>query len=216
MKLLEKTQRDLIGIDSFERAIVFAVLMIREGLKIADLPSDKVILYQAFKNQNNVKTLNLTIELKIPYDQMIFNAFGGDFIQSIISFDDDTIEPSYDGVAIPPTLNNQRIIESEPIEVNTLEKYLVWAVSRWIYWNKKTFLTNWDSEGYLSFLGEARPANITAKLTLPLDYETYLETNNLIASVAQRLPEIIENNNQTNSSLIGNDVLIGNDYLFRN
>lgn len=211
MQLLGKTQRDLIGIDTFERAIVFATLLLRKGLKQGELETNRLLIFQSFSNQNNLKVLNLTIDVKMLYDSDKFNGTGGDFIEAILPFDDGSINPVYEGDFIPPTINNQRLIPTEPMEVDTLEKYLIWALKNWIYYNKQQFPNQWDVFGYLSFFDEARPPNISAKVVLPLNYDKYLETNNLIASVETKITT-----EQESSSLIGNSVLLGNNYLIGN
>lgn len=211
MRLIEKTTRDLIGIDTFERAIIFAVLLLRKGLRQGQFETSNVVIFQSFSNQNNVKVLNLTVECKIPYDSVQFNRSGGDFITSILPLGEASINPVYSGDFIPPTLNNRGLIPNEPIEVDSLEKYLIWAISNWVYYNKRQFPVQWDIWGYLSFLEEARPPNISAKVVLPLDFDKYLETNNLIASVQ---PKITTANLPT--SLIGNNSLLGNNFLIGN
>lgn len=211
MELIEKSQRDLIGIDTFERGIVLATLLLRQGLRQGELETNKILIYQSFSNQNNVKTPNLTIDLKVPYDSVRFNGEGGDFLNSILSFDDN-IFPEYNGTSLPPTLNNTGGIEDDHEDVDSLEKYLIWCISRWTFYNKQQFPIQWDIWGYLSFLEEARPPVVQAKVILPFDYEKYLDTYNLIASVKK---QIIADRFETYSSLIGNN-LFGNAFKVGN
>ena len=213
MKLIEKELRDLIGIDTFERAIVFSTLLLRQGLRLKELPTNNCIIYQSFAQENNEKVNTLIVEAKIPYESLNFCGLGGDFISSILPFDDDTTVLDYDGDFIPPTVNNQGFIEPDPEDVYMLEQYLIWTISRWIYYHKQQFPENWDSYGYLSFLEEASPPSISAKVILPFDYEKYLETTNLIASVK---PKIATSEIPSYSSLIGNSQLFGNGFLVGN
>jgi hypothetical protein len=210
MELIEKTQRDLIGIDTFERAIVFASLLLRKGLRQGELDTNRLLIFQSFTNQNNVRVLNLTIDVKMPYDSAKFNGTGGDFIEAILPFDDGSINPVYEGDFIPPTINNLGSILSSPIEVDTLEKYLIWAMSSWIFYHKNQFPLQWDINGYLSFLDEARPPNISAKVVLPLNYDKYLETNNLIASVERKISTDDQTTSLVGSTLFGNNFRVGN------
>lgn len=209
MDLALKTERDLFGIDTFERAIIFGCLLIRKGLRLAELPTNQVVVYQSFGQSNEGKTTNLTVEVKLPYDSLSFLSLGGDFISSILPFGTGNV--TYTGEAIEPTINNQNLIPEEPISVNSLEKYLAWAITEWVKFNKSKGEKTWDSFGYFSFLEEAKPPVLSAKLILPLDYEKFINSKNLIGSVISSSES--EENNQ--SSIIGNN-LFGNVFLVGN
>lgn len=213
MILSSKSERDLIGIDNFERAIVYSALLLRKGLRLAELPTNPVLIYQnSVQGNEGSKIVNLTVECKLPFDSASFLGLGGDFIKSILSFND--INVSYQGDAIAPTVNNQGVIPNEPTDVNTLEKYLAWSLSEWIKFNKAKGETNWDSYGYFSFLEEANPPVFSGKVILSFDYANYINSKNLIASV---IPSVSLTSVDTNySSLIGNNILFGNDYLVGN
>ena len=212
MILTPKSKRDLIGIDNFERAIVYSALLLRKGLRLAEMPTNQVVIYQNLVSSNEGKIVNLTVECKLLFDSASFLGLGGDFIQSILSFND--IQPSYQGEAIAPTVNNQGVIPEEPTEVNTLEKYLAWSLSEWVKFNKAKGEINWDSYGYFSFLEEANPPVFSGKVILKFDYANYINSKNLIASV---IPSVSLTSVDTNySSLIGNNILFGNDYLVGN
>lgn len=210
MILTQKTERDLIGIDNFERAIVYSALLLRKGLRLAELSTNQIVIYQNLVSTNQGKIVNLTIESKLPIDSFSFLGLGGNFLNSIIPFSNANIP--YDGDALTPTLNNRGLIPDDPTEVNTLEKYHVWAISEWVKFNQQKQEPNWDNYGYFSFLEEANPPIFSAKVTLKFNYGNYINTKNLIASV---IPSIFTSENSY-SSLIGNEILFGNDYLVGN
>lgn len=210
MILRPKSERDLISIDNFERAIVYSALLLRKGLRLAEMPTNQVVIYQNLVSSTEGKIVNLTVECKIPFDSASFLGLGGDFIQPILSFND--INVSYQGDAISPTVNNRGLIPEEPTEVNTLEKYLAWSLSEWVKFNKAKGEANWDSYGYFSFLEEANPPVFSGKVILGFDYANYVNTKNIIASV---IPSI-STNESNYTSLVGNDILFGNDYLVGN
>lgn len=210
MILTPKSERDLIGIDNFERAIVYSALLVRKGLRLAELSTNQVVIYQNLVSNTEGKIVNLTVECKLLLDSSSFLGLGGNFLNSIIPFNDANI--AYDGDAITPTVNNQGVIPEEPTEVNTLEKYLAWSLSEWVKFNKEQSENNWDSYGYFSFLEEANPPVFSGKVILGFDYANYVNTKNLIASV---IPFIVTIENNYNS-LVGNDILFGNDYLAGN
>lgn len=215
MQLIEKEIRDLIGIDTFERAIVLATLLLRQGLRnIPDASTNSAIIYQSFSQENNEKIPTLIVEAKIPYDSANFCGYGGEFISTILPLDDGTITPEYNGDFIPPTINNQGLIEPDHEEIFMIEQYLIWAMSRWIYYHKQQFSNQWDSYGYLSFLEEATPPVISAKVILPFDYEKYLQTNNLIESVNRKITTSVTS--ETNGGQLNNNVLFGNDFILSN
>lgn len=210
MILTPKSERDLIGIDNFERAIVYSALLLRKGLRLAELSTNQVVIYQNLVSSTEGKIVNLTVECKLLFNSSSFLGLGGDFINSIIPFSDANI--AYDGDAISPTVNNRGIIPEEPTEVNTLEKYLAWSLSEWVKFNKAKGEINWDSYGYFSFLEEASPPVFSGKVILRFDYANYVNTKNLIASV---IPSI-STSESNYTSLVGNDILFGNDYLVGN
>lgn len=209
MDLLLKTERDLLGIDTFERGIVFSTLLIRKGLRLAELPTNQVVIYQNFGQSNQGKTTNLSVEIKLPYDSQLFLGLGGDFLSSILPFGQGNVP--YTGDAIEPTINNQARIPEEPINVNSLEKYLAWSITEWIKFNKLKGEKNWDSYGYFSFLEEANPPVLSAKVILPLDYEVFIDSKNLIKAVMSSLDFSVG----SNSSVVGNQ-LFGNSFLVGN
>jgi hypothetical protein len=214
MFLPSKTERDLIGIDTFERAIVFSALLLRKGLRQAELPTNQITIYQNLINFNQEKIVNLALEIKLPYNTLEFLSMGGNFLNSILPFSSATIP--YIGEAVTPTLNNRGRIPDDPPEVDTLEKYLAWSLTEWVKFTKteESKKNNWDSYGYFSFLEEASTPVLSAKLNLSFDYSKYIETKNLIASVIRTVS--FRSQNQNNSSLIGNNNLIGNNLLIGN
>lgn len=212
MILSSKSERDVIGIDNFERAIVYSALLLRKGLRLAELPTNQIVIYQNLVQGNEGKIVNLTVECKLPIDSSSFLGLGGNFLNSILAFSEANI--TYDGDAITPTVNNQGVIPDEPTEVNSLEKYLAWSLSEWVKFNKAKNETNWDSYGYFSFLEEANPPVFSGKVILKFDYANYINTKNLIAAV---IPSISFTSVDTDySSLVGNNILFGNDYLVGN
>lgn len=210
MILTPKSERDLIGIDNFERAIVYSALLLRKGLRLAELSTNQVVIYQNLVSSTEGKIVNLTVDCKLLLDSSSFLGLGGNFLNSIISFSDANI--SYDADAIAPTVNNQGVIPNEPTDVNTLEKYLAWSLSEWVKFNKAKGEANWDSYGYFSFLEEANPPVFSGKVILSFDYANYVNTKNLIASVIPSISFLSGNY----TSLIGNNILFGNDYLVGN
>jgi len=207
MELITKSERDLIGIDSLERAITLGALLVRKGLKLAELPTNSVLLYQDFTNTPEGRKPNLTCEVKIPYNQPTFLGLGADFLEAITPFYSNLI--SYDGDAVPPTENNFYPLPSEP-ENLSLEKYLVWAMSEWIIINKANNPENWNVTGYLSFLEEANPAVVSAKVILNFDYTKYLHSKNVLAGVIPNLSLEQEFTTLVGEALFGDSFFVGN------
>lgn len=220
MQLTTKNQRDLIGIDSLERGIVFALTQIRNAMIKDNEDVSKILIFQEIVQEVSGTIVQLIIDVKLPYDSNIFNSKGGDCFDSIKEV---SIQPvDYQGITLQSTIGNTALIPPEPSNIDTVEKYLAWCLSSWISMNKQQNLTTWASLGYFSFLEEAKPASFSAKVSLKFDYETFNKTNNLIQSVIQSVkyldPSIINaDDNWTPqpqiNSLVGDTNLFGDIFL---
>lgn len=120
MELLDKPVRDDLGIDSIGRGIAFASHL----LKIS-LPSANIQLSYVESVADEVLTGKLTIVAKVFYDKATFLGSGSNYLNGILpnigtlpSVVFDPMEPSNLGLPLP----------DEPIEVVTLEAYLVWLI----------------------------------------------------------------------------------------
>jgi hypothetical protein len=195
--LISKSARDLIGIDSPWRGIVWAALMLRAG----NVHSDRVGNDPNYPYTNAVRIAGgrqvvsgglqsfLTIEATLPYNSPEALADAGDFLPFVGEYFEGSV-PGYTGSACS-TLNGlgypysgigEEMPEDDPA-VDSLEKYLVWC-----FLLGELELLNPTPNAllpiFLDFLEEA-PGGASLKLSAKLfiDFHGYRACNNLVCSV---------------------------------
>lgn len=195
--LISKSARDLIGIDSPWRGMVWAALMLRAGNVHSDREGDD----PNYPYKNAVRIAGgrqvvlgglqsfITIEATLPYRSPEALADGGDFLPFVGEYFEGSV-PGYTGSACS-TLNSlgypySGIGEGMPpddLDVDSLEKYLVWCVML----GELELLSPTPNALLpisLDFLEEA-PGGASLKLSAKLfiDYIGYRASNNLVCSV---------------------------------
>jgi len=127
--LPSKAERDAIGIDTYERAILYAAMMLRRSFLIdgekANLKRLSITSAQA-KESNNI-----LIEGEFPYSNSQTWEKGGDFFKPVhyLSLGDPSNSFSPPSPLIPfgnPYIN----LPSEPAWVETLEEFFIWVLSQ--------------------------------------------------------------------------------------
>lgn len=194
--LPSKETRDLIGIDSWERAIVWSGCSLLSAKTEGSSTYDKN--FSIFADQS---TLQILISFGMPLDMPLFWASMGDPDLSLQNITE--LAVNYEGEYLTITTP----LESEPPSVNTLEKYFVWA-------NKKLleyYLKNDTSKVNNVILAtDIKRSAMFVTTNLAYNPIVYSETDSLLSAV------IATSKANNYSSLIGNDNLIGNDYLVGN
>jgi hypothetical protein len=181
---------DALGIDTFERAFVYATLLLKQALTdqpegLGDSNNARNAIQVAIQ-QNKFSGIFLT-KITIPLDRETYLKSGGDFILSILSMSDLTGIADY--LPMEPTENNTIPLEPYPERINSLEKYIVWLT--------KIILKKALEQLYLRipFIPRRqRVLTITLDLaieafeleinaSLSFDWIKYLESGNLIQSI---------------------------------
>lgn len=203
MDLPSKLIRDSIGIDTFERAIVFSALLLRSGY-FANIDNTVKNAVQIALNLNNTAdgfVSNIIIRATLEVSNISLND-GGNILLNLLERQEGTV--NYTGENLAPSLSGLPITDDLP-EVLTLEQYFFWVC--------QMLLEN-DIEGKYKtvvispvFRGTTDPFTIDCSALIPFDYQTYLNGNNLIGAVTAVLGD---------SSIIGNETLLSNDYQLRN
>jgi uncharacterized protein YfaP (DUF2135 family) len=195
--LISKSARDLIGIDSPWRGIVWAALMLRAG----NVHSDRVGTDPNYPYKNAVRIAGgrqvvlgglqsfITIEATLPYSSPEALADAGDFLPFVGEYFEGN-SPTYTGTACstlsylgsPYSGIGEEMPEDDPA-VDSLEKYLVWC----FLLGELELLSPTPNALLpisLDFLEEA-PGGATLKLSAKLfiDYHGYRACNNLVCSV---------------------------------
>ena len=197
MELIDKVARDILELDSWERAIVWSALSLRaSNVSYASSPGN-----EQYPHTNSVRialsraindgalTANLKIEATLPYNSVAGMSSGARFI--------DSLQELYSGLAVHFTGEKCSILSglgekvtdggtglpTEPDYVNTLEKYFLW-----VCWESELSLLSPLPSQLLpitvDFFEESQPsATIKVVANVPIDYEAYKDSENLVCSV---------------------------------
>lgn len=210
-----KANRDLYGIDTFERGLVYAALLLRSSNTNPDntRTKQKNPYYNAVRIAlNNTNTL-VVIQGKLPYDNNLALRGGGSFIKSLGVYDNADPNPFlYQAPASNPI--KLTIIDS-PFWVNTLERYFAWTASNLL--SGFLDLETGQQQGSIQFLEEdALEPSILLNVSLPINYNQFLNSGNLIYAIQSVISatSVIDADNNinelNNASLFSNNLLIGN------
>ncbi len=206
-----KSERDLIGIDTFERGIVWSFLVMyfnaTDTQKQIDTNIVNGILYNVSESNDGNADLNISVNL--PYNNRLASELGGNILESLLhisvfSFDNILINcPASDPAFVP--------IDIEPVYVNTYEKYFTWTLQT----VKSRLLDNDDNNANrisIRFFNDAPNfPSLRLQARIPIDYGKYLNTNNLVCSVKKLIDTTTTPSSGTgNNSIMGNDSVLGN------
>ena len=196
MDLISKTDRDDLEINSWERAIIWGALTLRaSNVNYADnLGADSYPYKNAVRIAlsrsivDGALTANLKIEATFPYHSVDALSSGGDFLLGLMQFYDGTAE-AYIGNACSfiasqgyKTTDGGSGLPDDPPYIDTLESYFCWCC-----WQAELSLLSPLPSQLLpitvDFFEETRP-NATLKIVanIPIDYEAFRESENLICS----------------------------------
>lgn len=194
--LVSKETRDLIGIDSYERAIVWSACTLLSAKYENSSTYDKN--FSVFADQSSLQIL---IEFGMPLDMPLFWASMGDPDLSLENITELTV--NYEGEYLTITTP----LEDEPPSINTLEKYFVWANKKLMEWYLKNDTSKANN---INLATDIKRSSLFVTTKLAYDPIVYSETDSLLSAV------IATSKANNYSSLIGNDNLMGNDYLIGN
>lgn len=194
--LPSKETRDLIGINSFERAILWSACSLLSVINLQSSNYDKN--YSLVIDRENSQIL---INFGMPLNMGLFWSSMGDPYLALKEITN--LTPTYDAEYLPVS----NVLEHEPTSVNTLEKFFVWA-------NKKLlefYLINEPSkQKEIMLTTEIKYSSLFVTTNLNYNPVIYNESDNLLKAV------LITSTVENNSSLVGNNVLFGNNYLVGN
>lgn len=212
--LATKRERDALGIDTFERAFVYAALLLRAA-NTAPLPSEaslyrnsvRIVLDLDNIGVNGLEPL-VIIQATIPYISQVALKSAANFVENLDIYG--ASNPNPFTAASPPTNPNRYPITTEPEWVNTLEKYLAWAGSSLLLRSLKLDPRNKPSIS-LSILEEAVKPSLQIDASLQFDINIYLSNNNLIAALRQKVQSLNNGVELINEVAVGNRSNTGND-----
>ncbi|WP_342596751.1 hypothetical protein VKI21_12505 [Cyanobacterium aponinum UTEX 3222] len=197
--LSTKSVRDLIGINSYERAIVWSACTLLSAKNTQSETYDKN--FSIFADQ---ETSQILISFGMPLNMSLFWASMGD---PDLALEEITpLEITYEGEYLP--INNP--LEEEPLSVNTLEKYFVWSSKKLLEYYLKN---DTEKASNINLSTDLKKTAMFVVVNLDYDPIIYAESDSLLRAVivtsTQDLPT-------SSTSLIGNNNLIGNNLLIGN
>jgi hypothetical protein len=187
--LINKQIRDQIGINTFEKAIIFSaslLLGVKQTIDEFDEYSDISLDYLNKK---------IIIQLALDYSPNLWIS-GGDLYKGVKELSNLAVE--YTGL-MQPSVG----IENEPLKVNSLEKYFVWSCEKLLekYLNKTP-----NKAKEINFEIDNTKKKINTSLSLYFNPKQYLETNCLLVDFLD----------ENSSPLVWNNVVFGNVLALRN
>jgi hypothetical protein len=172
------TERQSLGIDSFERALVWSGLTIYRVFKQSpDLQLQRAINFD-LPNQREIRaTLNL--EVNLPLNKIKAAQGGGDMLSALTEYQS---SPPAQNISCVASSENFVALEIPPAQVNSLEKFFAWSA----YQIKNRQLQAVTTEGEISirFLLEAQDfAKLQIQAQIPVSYPDYLKEGNLVCNL---------------------------------
>lgn len=208
MNLITKAERDTIGIDSFERAIIFSVLLLRKGYVSQQDTSLRdyfqFTLSTILDRDSNLVRGKFDCRGKV---MIAINALdsGLDLVENIIESVSDDIP--YTGGNITASEVRLAPITTEPAKVVFLEQYFYWACTQLLVADLETYYTVVAPLPTYTNSNQTTELNVVIK-NLYFDLATFFTVNNLIASLGV--------STTVGDSQINNDTQISNDFQFSN
>ena len=219
MQLPSEETINNIGIDSCERAVVWSGLLLRYGYLQLDDSQKK----NAFRVEVKINRISGGYKSEIEISATLYCFAiallkGADILDSIQELTTDN--HAYLGREIIPS--EEKIIDIQPLQPNviSLEQYYYYNLSFLI---EKTIDDNYANiQIFPSLKGiDNQLIELKTAVKIPFNPKHYLLSNNLVESVGIIVPTDTDTGNPDtgngeNSSLFGNDFLVGNNNVVGN
>ncbi|NCO74168.1 MAG: hypothetical protein GW856_02755 [Cyanobacteria bacterium] len=193
--------RDLIGIDSYERAICYSANLLYSSFSIQNEDYSKDFNI----NLDNLKK-EISIKVQFPVDYKTFWSSNGNFIIGAKSYSSSSIE--YLGEYLPPS-NGDFIIY--PSDINTLERFFVYSIYKF-----KQYLTdNYPSfNDKCTYIFNERKRTIAIDVLIPFEPTIYETTLDLLLAVKNY--KNVNISDEPTSNIFGNNHQLNNSSQLRN
>lgn len=197
-----------IGIDSYERAIVFSWVMLRANYLEGSEASLRDIFQLGFNLALNRGELNqqLTLRFALYYDQLQALTTGFNILDNIIPKVASTLIPNFP--IAPPSIVKIAPMDNEGDSIPTLEQYLLYACQRVLSVNVQDRFRQIEILPVVRGVGEGR---LDGLVRLDFDYQYYLNNNDLIGSIGSQLESPVTSELQfNNGSQLNNELQLNN------
>lgn len=209
MDLEPKSTRDLIGIDSYERAIVYSSLLLRSGYLNNGGKNEAGQFNLSLEDDlnNDPEFGNIAIQSSLFYNNLVAIDQGGDVYNNIEAL---AGSPVYSGSNLFASQFTTAPITPDPIPTPTLEQYLYFSL-------QQLLLADFANLSDLieirpSFAGNTNITNLQVKASIRYHRETFLVYNNLIQAVGVNfVPTAV-----IPTALVGNTLQFGNNFRVGN
>lgn len=192
-----KTVRDLLNIDTHERAIVYGALLLRS------VNENDNILLTIIHNSSSV-----AIQGKINYDREASFKEGLNIPYHCLPISDHNPGSLNIGPCFP---NGTKL--NEPIEIDILEKYFIYHCFKLL--DRLLFASNLEAKNIvkLTLNDKQKPPYIQVEVNLPFDYQSYLVSFNLIGSVSKLVNPLFQSDDNSyfnNTYYLNNNTYLNN------
>lgn len=207
--LNSQAERDSLGIDTLERALVYGFMMLRSSILGAN---NQGVADLRVKIGENIKALDdalIVLEAKLNYDAFLVNKMGGHLISHLQNLAETSLETSE--ITYFPSAITNPVMPPTPSQLVSLEQY--------IYWSAATLLASLPvDQKYLEikrFEHNKDGSYVLVKASLPFDYKSFLLGGNYVGTVG-RIATSYESFYFPNEATIGNASIINNGFSFIN
>lgn len=202
--LPSRSERDNIGIDSYERAILYSAVLLRKMALLAGINADDRISL----NTTNAEQPKINIQAVLNYTPEEAWGAGGDFFDTIEPLT--SLNPSGELIPVSPLseLPDFSGLDVDPPWVDNLEEFFVWAA---IEIKGRLIGKGATQENLISyrFRPKKKPPSVEISISLPFRFSVWLEDRHFFNSLIPLLSpsEITELNN---SAQLNNQQVLGN------
>lgn len=188
--LPSKNIRDQVGINTFEKAIIFSASLLMSARQLAGLFDKKNYISLDYENET------IDIAFSLNFDSNYW-ATAGNFYKGIVTMTGVNVE--YKGQVYPNTG-----LELEPSDVNNLEKYFVWSTENLLslYLKRTT-----EEKKNINFEIDNVNSAINIFVQLKFNLSQYLKENCLLFDFTD--PTV--KTQSFNDDCFGNDFVLTND-----
>ena len=186
--LLSKTEIQSLNVDTVEKALVFAALVLSAALVGSDNANaaDLAVSINVAATSETEGTLNL--EIYIPYTAYGLNTSGGQLLDNVIEYSSNAPNLLLDlNLASVPTTSGLTIPDYDGTTITSFEKYLVYYAQ--ILW--ASVANKQDNRISLSFFSNQDQPQVWIAVNLPFNLNQWLLGGNYLDAVSTVVTEYI-------------------------
>jgi hypothetical protein len=208
--LANRSDRLALGIDSFERGLIYSALLLRFANTSGDKSNPYYNAVRISQNPLNGGTLAwnpiILIEAKLPYSSSALNA-GVDLIGNLLTFGN--LDPNPFSASCQASLSPVPI-PVDPEHVNTLERYFFWCAVNLQCGFLSTNPMDLSVISIQFFEEDPREPSVVIKANLPYNHKKWICNSNLVEAVKNSIFASCTQAYVAVDSVIDNNFMVGN------